>query len=115
MPLKSLWRPFAPAAFFVRRAGVVTNGLLRVGVANAELLGDGGAYVEVRDGGTFDVNATTNTADAILTTCNKKFRIAGKGFNGMGAINNMGTDGSVVAAQTRDFSIRRPCSTCRAP
>lgn len=76
---------------------VVTNGLLRVGAANADLLGDGGAYVEVRDGGTFDINATTNTADAILTTYNKKFRIAGKGFNGMGAINNMGTDGSVAA------------------
>ncbi len=76
---------------------VVTNGLLRVGAANAELLGDGGAYVEVRDGGTFDINATTNTADAILTTYNKKFRIAGKGFNGLGAINNLGKDGSTAA------------------
>lgn len=76
---------------------VVTNGLLRVDAANADLLGDGGAYVDVRDGGTFDIHATTNTADAILATYNKKFRIAGKGFNGLGAINNMGTDDFGVA------------------
>lgn len=76
---------------------VVTNGILRVDAENADLLGSVGAYVEVRDGGTFDIHACSGTEDSILTTHNKKFRIAGVGFNGAGAINNMGTNGNDVA------------------
>lgn len=76
---------------------VVTNGLLRVDAENADLLGSVGAYVEVRDGGTFDIHARSTSEDSILTTHNKKFRIAGAGFKGVGAINNMGTDGGDVA------------------
>ena len=75
----------------------IENGTVRPGDSLIEdALGLGAAAVTVLDGGTFDLNVTTNTENRALMTHNKTFRISGDGFDGRGALGNFGPLGSTL-------------------
>ena len=80
-----------------RQEIVVTNGILQVGAEKRGLLGDSSAWVTIRDRGTFDLHAMSQSADSQLTTHQKLYRISGAGVDDQGAIVNRGANGDPVA------------------
>lgn len=81
---------------------VVAAGILRpdaTATNSPALFGSRAAYITVKDGGTFDLNAQGSTEDILHMTHGKRLRIEGEGATRadgvrLGAVNNLGPSGS---------------------